>query len=83
MVPDAAVLPHHDTFGEEWFPSARVALPEAALVGIDERTCALWRSGAWHCLGAGTVTVYVPGTDRVSYATGVIGGIPQPFTDER
>jgi cyanophycinase len=80
VVPDAAVLPHHDTFGEKWFPSARAALPEAALIGIDERTCALWRLGTWHCLGAGMVTVYAPGADRVSYATGVIAGIPQPFT---
>jgi cyanophycinase len=82
VVPDAAVLPHHDRFGEKWFPSARAALPEAALIGIDERTCALWRSGTWHCLGAGMVTVYAPGPDRVSYATGVIAGIPQPFTGE-
>ena len=78
VVPDAAVLPHHDTFGEKWFPSARAALPEAVLIGIDERTCALWESGAWRCLGAGGVTVYVPGKASVHCVSGALDGIPQP-----
>ena len=42
---DAAVLPHHDTFGAKWYPSARAALPDAVLIGVDERTCALWEAG--------------------------------------
>jgi cyanophycinase len=82
VVPDAALLPHHDTFGSQWFTSARAALPEAVLIGVDERTCALWRSGTWQCLGAGGVTVYAPGIESVRYATGVIAGIPQPSMGE-
>ncbi len=80
VVPDAAVLPHHDTFGEKWYPSARTALPDAVLIGIDERTCALWEAGTWRCLGAGGVTVYVPGIEAVRVETGPIAGIPQAAT---
>jgi len=78
VVPDAAVLPHHDTFGARWYPSARAALPDAVLIGIDERTCALWKSGTWRCMGAGGVTVYVPGKEAVRSASEVLEGIPQP-----
>jgi len=79
VVPGAAVLPHHDTFGEKWYPSAREALPDAVLIGVDERTCALWESGSWRCLGAGAVTVYVPGQEPVRSASSVLEGIPQPI----
>ncbi len=78
VVPDAAVLPHHDTFGARWYPSAREALPDATLIGIDERTCALWESGTWRCMGAGGVTVYVPGREPVRVTSDVVADIPQP-----
>jgi cyanophycinase len=78
VVPDAAVLPHHNTFGERWLPSAREALPEAVLIGIDERTCALWESGVWRCMGAGGITVYVPGAAAARSTSGTLVGIPQP-----
>jgi cyanophycinase len=80
VVPGAAVLPHHDTFGAKWYPSARAGLPDAVLIGIDERTCALWEAGAWRCLGAGAVTVYIPGRAAVALTSGVLEGIPQPNT---
>jgi cyanophycinase len=78
VVPGAAVLPHHDTFGERWYPSARAALPDAVLIGVDERTCALWDSGVWRCLGAGGVTVYVPGSMDARIGSGALDGIPHP-----
>jgi cyanophycinase len=80
VVPAAAVLPHHDTFGEKWYPSARQALPDAVLIGVDERTCALWEAGMWRCLGAGAITVYSPGGDDVRVGSGAVEGIPQPST---
>ena len=80
VVPAAAVLPHHDTFGEKWYPSAREALPDTVLIGVDERTCALWEGGVWRCLGAGAVTVYSPGADAVRVGSGTVEGIPQPST---
>jgi cyanophycinase len=78
VVPDAAVIPHHDTFGARWYPSARAALPDAVLIGVDERTCAMWESGAWRWMGAGGVTVYVTGKEAVRSTSGVLEGIPQP-----
>lgn len=78
VITNAAVIPHHDTFGQRWYPSARAALPDAVLIGIDERTCALWESGSWRCLGAGGVTVYVPGSPAAHATSGVLEGMPQP-----
>jgi cyanophycinase len=78
VVPDAAVLPHHDTFGAKWYPSARAALPDSVLIGIDERTCAMWESGEWRCMGAGGVTVCLPTKEAVRSMSGVLEGIPQP-----
>jgi cyanophycinase len=77
VLPHSAVLPHHDTFGQRWFPSARAALPEAILIGVDERTCALWETGTWRCLGSGGVTVYGDG-ESVRYGSGILDGIPAP-----
>jgi cyanophycinase len=78
VVPDAALLPHHDTFGARWYASARAALPDAVLIGIDERTCAMWESGEWRCMGVGGVTVHVPGKEAVRSVSGLLEGIPQP-----
>ena len=78
VVPNAAVLPHHNTFGGRWFPSARAALPEATLIGIDERTCVLWEAGTWRCLGSGGVTVYDRGGARDRYLSGsAVDGLPE------
>ncbi len=80
VVPNAAVLPHHNTFGSRWLPSARAALPEAILIGIDERTCALWQAGTWRCLGSGGITVYPGGDGSHHFRSGtVVNGIPEPF----
>jgi cyanophycinase len=78
VVSHSAVLPHHDTFGSRWFPSARAALLEATLIGVDERTCALWEDGGWRCLGPGSVTVYHGADAPNRYRSGsVIVGIPE------
>src|SRR5580692_7242484 len=78
VLPRAAVLPHHDTFGGRWFPSARAALPDVVLIGVDERTCALWEAGTWRCLGSGGVTLYPHGEVSVRYGSGALDGIPAP-----
>jgi len=57
LVPSAAVLPHFDTFGHRWIESARRELPAATLLGIDERTAAVWTAGEWLAAGPGAVTV--------------------------
>ncbi len=50
-------------------PRAKPCLA-AVLIGVDERTCALWEAGVWRCVGAGAVTVYSPGGDAVRVESG-------------
>ena len=57
VVPRTAVLPHFDTFGHKWVESARAAAPTATLLGIDERSAALWEAGQWRAVGPGAVTL--------------------------
>jgi cyanophycinase len=57
VVPDTAVLPHFETFGHRWIESARRELPDVTLLGIDERSAAVWLDAAWFAKGPGAVTV--------------------------
>jgi hypothetical protein len=67
------------TFGERWIPSAQRVLGEGVpLVGVDERTAAVWGGGSWSVAGPGKVTV-VSGGHRSRFASGeLITGIPLP-----
>jgi cyanophycinase len=69
-----AVLPHFDTFGHRWVESAQAAAPELTLLGIDERSAAVWREGTWSAMGPGSVTV-IKGAKVGRFASGqeVIG----------
>jgi len=79
LVPGCAVLPHFDTFGERWIPSAQRELgADVLLVGVDERTAALWDGTAWSASGSGAVTL-IRGTKRVRTATPArVPGMPAP-----
>lgn len=56
LVPDCAVVPHFDTFGASWADQVLAEAPEgASLLGIDERTAAVWSDGSWNAMGAGEV----------------------------
>ena len=81
VVPEGAVLPHFDTFGERWIPSAQAALgDEVPLIGVDERSAAVWRDGMWTAMGPGAVTI-VRGTELDSYTKGMrVEGIPAPVS---
>jgi cyanophycinase len=57
VVPDTAVLPHFETFGHRWIESAQRELPGVTLLGIDERSAAVWAGGVWTAFGPGVVTV--------------------------
>ena len=72
LVPRVAVIPHYDAFGEDWLDSARESLPsEAILLGIPERTAALWTADdGWRSVGPGAVTVH--GAD------GTLAGLASP-----
>jgi len=60
---NSLVLPHHNTFGAGWARLMTVNLPDAVLIGIDERTGMLddgegGRRTSWHVYGQGAVTLY-------------------------
>jgi cyanophycinase len=82
LVPRVAVLPHFETFGHGWVESALGSAPadDVVLLGIDERTAALWEAGSWRAIGDGGVTVIARG-DRNHFASGeAIEGLPEPST---
>jgi len=58
LVPNACVLPHHNTFGKNWAGKLKALLPGVTLLGIDEYTGMLTGGAAWQVLGGGAVTVY-------------------------
>ncbi len=57
LVPETALLPHFDTFGHRWIESAQMALPGTTLLGVDERSAAVWKDNEWLAMGPGAVTV--------------------------
>jgi cyanophycinase len=80
VVPGTAVLPHYDTFGHRWVDSATQALPQAVLLGIDERSAALW-DGAWRAVGPGRVVIWRGGRQREFFRQAV-EGLPDPRLEE-
>lgn len=80
VVPGTAVLPHYDTFGHRWVDSATRSLPSAVLLGIDERSAALW-DGGWQAVGPGQVTIWRDGAAR-EFAHGPVEGLPAPQLED-
>jgi len=78
VVPGAAVLPHFDTFGERWIESAQRELSGVTLLGLDERTAAVWKDGVWRAAGPGAVTV-IDANGRARFTSGAtVAGLPAP-----
>lgn len=59
LVPNAVVLPHHNTFGKSW-ASRLLEISDVTLIGIDEQTGMIddGSGNIWSVLGRGTVTIY-------------------------
>ncbi len=73
LVPNTCVLPHHNTFGKSWVARLTKLLPEAVLLGIDERTGTIddgdgERKRTWSVYGQGAVTIYRKGQTIVHKA---------------
>lgn len=79
LVPMVAVLPHFETFGHRWVASAaeRAPVPSAVLLGVDERSAAVWDGRHWTARGPGSVTV-IRGDDRAVSSTGSAVALPDP-----
>ena len=78
VVANAAVIPHYDTFGNGWLPSARAALPTEILIGIAERSACLWDGNSWSAHGDGGVTLHRPDSEPVHTAAGESVNLPRP-----
>jgi cyanophycinase len=72
VLPNACVLPHHDTFGREWAALLRPRLPQATLIAIDEETGVIGNleENEWMVYGRGAVTLYRPG-DKERFTEGM------------
>ncbi len=70
MLPNACVLPHHNSFGKGWAARLAALLPDSVLLGIDEHTAMLddGAGGAWRVYGQGAVTLYRHGQATVHAA---------------
>ncbi len=78
LLANSCVIPHHDTFGRRWAGQLRASLPQALLLGIDERTGMLDDGGGvrWRVYGQGQITLYVGAEIRV-YSAGEEFALPQ------
>jgi hypothetical protein len=77
-MPNTAVLPHFDTFGHKWIESAQAATPGICLLGVDERSAAVWDGAKWLAAGPGAVTV-INGTKVTRFTSGgEVKGLRRP-----
>jgi cyanophycinase len=79
LIPRLAVAPHFETFGHRWVDSVLVEPPaeDVMIVGIDERSAAVWDGRAWTARGTGGITV-VTRRDRAVYQPGTAVQLPAP-----
>ncbi|MBC7877427.1 MAG: Type 1 glutamine amidotransferase-like domain-containing protein [Anaerolineales bacterium] len=70
LIPNACVLPHHNTFGKNWVKPLMQLIPNATLIGIDEQTGILNdKDKEWHVHGARKAVLYQTGQTQ-TYARG-------------
>ena len=60
LVKHIFILPHHNTFGKDWFPLLKHQLPDIIFFGIDEETGTLTDIDQenWQVYGKGKITRY-------------------------
>jgi cyanophycinase len=82
LLPRVAVLPHFETFGHRWADSAldRAPVADTILLGIDERSAAVWDGHGWTAHGPGSVTV-IRGEQRAHSPSGEAVDLPVPGTE--
>jgi cyanophycinase len=80
LVPRLAVAPHFETFGHRWVDSVLAQPPadDVVIVGVDERSAALWDGDAWIARGPGRITVVSSTGERGVYQPGASVQLPSP-----
>ncbi len=80
LVRRIVVLPHFGSFGHRWVDSAVAAAPreDVVLLGVDERSAAVWSQGVWRSYGPGGVTVIAGSDGRRAASGATIPGLPDP-----
>jgi cyanophycinase len=60
LIPDACLIPHHNTFGRNWTQQLTQRLDGVILIGIDEKTGMIndGPAGQWQVYGTGRITCY-------------------------
>jgi cyanophycinase-like exopeptidase len=80
LVRGIVVAPHLAQIGPELLPAVRpfVTAMGSRLLGLDERTAAIWSDGEWQALGEGSVVLIDARSER-RFASGErIVGLPVP-----
>jgi cyanophycinase len=78
VLENTAVLPHYNTFGQKWIASAQAAAPKITLLGVDERSAAIWTDGTWRAAGPGKVIVIRGKSVRQFESGQEVMGLRQP-----
>ncbi len=58
LVPGAIFAPHFNGFGRQWVATLRAALPQALLLGVDEKVSIIGQANSWQVFGRGWITIY-------------------------
>lgn len=62
LLPSLTVIPRYDAWSEDkWHRTVRLAPVGMTVLGIDERTAAIWDGTGWRVEGVGSVTVHRDG----------------------
>lgn len=62
LLGDLTVIPRYDAWSDDkWHRTVSLAPAGMTVLGIDERTAAIWDGEAWRVAGEGSVTVYRDG----------------------
>jgi cyanophycinase len=80
VVSRIAVAPHFETFGHRWVDSVLREPPaeDVVIVGIDERSAAVWDAETWTARGPGSITIVTMRDRRVFQAGEVLGDLRRP-----
>lgn len=61
LFPNAVFVPHFNSYGRKWVSKIQAAIPQALLIGVDEKVSIIGWGNDWQVYGRGWVTVYRQG----------------------